>query len=296
MASAATDKTVCAICCKFVLDRGVECDSNCKRWFHPECVKLTTAEYKKIADGMVKIWNCDRADCNIDQSTNPLNDLNKKVTAILNQFSQLATKSEINDGISSLKSDIQTLSAKLDAMEPRLLKVEAKTHELEQKINKFNSGISNENDLIAEVNDRCNRARNVILHKIPECPSSSTDLKKKHDVDKLAKLFNAMGLDLSYVSFYRIGKPSGPNPRPIKLILSSKEEAVTFFKKFSQDNIVKADSSMADVSASRDRTPKERQLLQTLNDELKDRSSAGETNLTIKFVNGVPRIVEKSKN
>lgn len=272
----------------------MECDGDCVRWFHPECVKLSSAEYKSIADGVVKTWKCDRMDCLV-RSTDPLNDLNVKFTAILNQFQQLATKEDINDGISTLKLDIQTLSDKLDAIEPRLVKVENKTLELEKKIEKLNLGVTNENDLIAEVNDRSNRARNIIIYKIPECPSNSPEQKKKHDSDKLTTILNAIGLSHTLVSFFRIGKPSGFSPRPIKLMLSSKEEAFAFFKKFSREDITEVDRSLADVTVSRDRTPKERKHLETLNVELKERIAAGEKNLTIKFINGVPRITEKSQ-
>ncbi|KAG8279187.1 hypothetical protein J6590_003995 [Homalodisca vitripennis] len=182
MVSVLMNKTVCINCFKKVTDRGVEFDSDCKRWFQPECVKLSSVEYKKITDGVIKTWTCDRMDC-VDKPPDALNDLNAKVTALVNQFQQLATKNEINDGISSLMSDIQTLFDKLDAMEPRLVRVETKTLELEQKIENLNLGVSDKNDLIAEVNDRSNRARNIIIYKIPDCSSISPDLKKKHDSD-----------------------------------------------------------------------------------------------------------------
>ncbi|KAG8328141.1 hypothetical protein J6590_000798 [Homalodisca vitripennis] len=62
------DKSVCIVCYKKVIDKGVECDSACKRWFHPDCVKITAGEYKKIADGTTKNWSCGRVDCVDSQS------------------------------------------------------------------------------------------------------------------------------------------------------------------------------------------------------------------------------------
>jgi hypothetical protein len=91
MASFVDDKEVCIICCKKVIERGVECEAFCKRWFHPDCAKLSAQEYKKIADGTVKQWNCGRMDCEAPQSASQANTLD----IILRKLDSLATKDDL---------------------------------------------------------------------------------------------------------------------------------------------------------------------------------------------------------
>jgi len=67
MASYLSITTVCRVCLKEVVNKGVECEGICKRWLHPDCVKLPTTEYKNIADGVVKSWHCKRIDCVYDE-------------------------------------------------------------------------------------------------------------------------------------------------------------------------------------------------------------------------------------
>lgn len=83
-------KTICNICYNKVIDKGVECDDQCKRWFHPGCVGVTASGYKKIVKGLVKAWKCGRVDCTIPLN-DPVDDLNDKMSNLLNNFSELAT-------------------------------------------------------------------------------------------------------------------------------------------------------------------------------------------------------------
>ncbi|XP_046684718.1 uncharacterized protein LOC124370481 [Homalodisca vitripennis] len=93
MASILDDKELCIVCCKKVTNKGVECDSTCKRWFHPDCVQLSAAEYKKIADGVIKTWTCDRADC----TTTKIDRKSLALDEILKKISSLATKEDVKE-------------------------------------------------------------------------------------------------------------------------------------------------------------------------------------------------------
>lgn len=86
-----------------------------------------------------------------------------------------------------------------------------------------------------------------------------------------------------------MGKSSQKAPRPLKDVLPSNESVKDFFKYFSVDKL--SNTLLAAVTASHDRTPHKRKLLQNLQSTLDERIQAGED---VKYVNGILRIVNKT--
>ncbi|KAG8273693.1 hypothetical protein J6590_017015 [Homalodisca vitripennis] len=231
MASILDDKELCIVCCKKVTNKGVECDSTCKRWFHPDCVQLSAAEYKEIADGVIKTWTCDRADC----ATTKIDRHSLALDEILKKISSLATKEDVKgiaDDISAIRQDVTKLSEAISELEPRLSKAEDEIKTIKSSITALetkNRSLSLE-EVYSEVNDRSLRKSNIILHKVPESSKSPADLR------------------------------------------------------------------ISNVTVSRVRTEQERKHLTELRNQLEKRTNEGESGLTIKFVNGTPKIVKNPKN
>lgn len=73
--------------------------------------------------------------------------------------------------------------------------------------------------------------------------------------------------------------------------MPSQNDAVEIFKSFNPNDVP---DNLHGISISHDRTPRERAYLAELRATLKSRQDAGEDNLTIKFVNGAPKIVTKN--
>lgn len=67
---------------------------------------------------------------------------------------------------------------------------------------------------------------------------------------------------------------------------------MTVFRSFSKKDEV--DGELRGVSLAHDRTLKERQHLAELREVLQTRVDAGEANLTIRYINGTPKIVKKN--
>lgn len=287
---------VCIVCCKKIINKGVECEDTCNRWFHPECVKLSTSEYKKIADGSIKNWQCGRIDC-APPLPDPLQELNNKMTLLLDKFSTLATKDEINqlkDGVSSIQKDINSISDKIKSIEPRLDAAEVKIAQVEMALEGLGANphpASSADDIIGEINDRNNRARNVIFYRVPEGTGTNLSFLKEHDKSKLTNIFEALDFEASSFSFFRLGKKSGAGPRPLLARFDSQAKALVLLKSFDQGKVKEKDYCLNEVSISRDRTPFERKHLEDLRSELDERTKKGEKNLTIKYVNGTPKIV-----
>lgn len=292
------DPAVCMRCMIHVsdTDRGIECDVCC-RWFHASCVSMSASEYKRFADDQTKKWLCGRVDCKQGGASHDVSVLEK----ILNKIDTLATRSDLktlSEDISALRAEVTNISSTMAEALPRISKMEVEVKTLKNEINDLKSSSASApiSEVYSEFVDRTSRQSNVILYKIPESTSSSVMDKKTHDQDLLAKIFVSIGFTVPSFTFHRLGKSNSSSPRPVKVIFSNPAYVNDFFKSFSQERIAEVDTLLSQVTSSRDRTPGERTYLKKLRSELDERLKRGEKGLTIKFMKGIPKIVNQSKN
>lgn len=146
---------------------------------------------------------------------------------------------------------------------------------------------------IQEISERANRANNVIIYNIEESPSNDSDERKEHDKKECIKVIDSVTnkIECSRVKVFRLGAPRADpkdGPRPIKVILNSKRDAVELLR--NRSKLAKPSSVVADL------TPMQREYMKHLREELDKRITNGETDITIKYVRGHPQIVKKPKN
>lgn len=296
-------KTICPCCLKKVLDteKGIQCDKECGRWFHIKCVDLPEVEYNKYANNTKKIWQCSRADCKSD-SNDPFSALSAQLNVMLDKMSNLATKDEIKtvtDGIALVNSSLTNINKKLEELEPRLKATEDRLDIIEERLDRLQAGptSSGPESVIEELNDRSNRARNVLLFNITENKSNDVSVRVKHDNVIAGKLI-AIVLPNQTIKFktIRVGKPNRDKHRPLKVIFNDDTDARNFITHFAEEEVKKLDDIFANISISRDRTVQERQYLKNLRSELDRRIKGGEKGLTIRYRNGIPVIVQNQKN
>lgn len=307
----------CPVCVRAVLDsdEGICCDSACQRWFHRECVKMPKSEYLRISGDNKIRWNCFRVDC-LAPTDQPLGKLSTQMTSVLLKLDALLAKvNKIDDlakDVNNIQTEISSMKAGLSALEPRIVVAEEKVANVEidiaavrtevsantTKLNKLeNNANTSLDEAVAEVNDRASRLKNVLLHKVPESKKSSPSEMKEDDRKMLVTMFDALDFKPDSMTFYRLGQKTSRKIRPLKVVFGSQVEAALLLKKFSRDAFDDVDPSLSEVSISRDRTPNERATLDSLRQEMGQRTAAGETNLTIKYFNGVPKIItSKPKN
>lgn len=170
---------------------------------------------------------------------------------------------------------------------------------IEQEVNTLRSVKPETNTIetvLEETADRNRRAFNVLLHGAPESNSKMLATRIKHDNDLAGKLIERFLHSAGPHPFktLRLGGVSSKKPRPLRITFEKVADVAELINNFSREVL---DQSLAIVSISRDRTPIERKFLNDLRAELKNRVDAGERNLTIRYRNGVPRIVSApSKN
>lgn len=291
------NKHTCAICVKQVLDseKGLQCDSLCDRWFHAVCVDITESEYNKLASDSRRKWLCGRADC-LAADHHPTSLLLSQMGEILKKLDGL---SSLPTDVSTIKNDIAAINTAISTLEPRISDMEKRVEQIEQEVHTLRSAKPETNTIetvLEETADRSRRAFNVLLHGAPESNSKMSATRIKHDNDLATKLIEKFLQSAGPHPFktLRLGGVSSKKPRPLRIIFEKVADVAEIIKNFSKEVL---DQSLANVSISRDRTPIERKFLNDLRAELRNRVDAGERNLTIRYRNGVPRIVSApSKN
>lgn len=305
------DITICIICMKKVLneERGIQCESECDRWFHASCAGISDVEYRKLSSDDKKKWFCNRFDCT-EVGRHPLNILISNFETISTQMAAMLSKlndlTTIPNDISSINDSLVQVNEKLSNLEPRIIDSEKRIQALEDEVRVLKTSNSadptNIESVLEEINDRERRTRNILIYNLPESTSNTTSSKLEHDKNLISKLTSTFctsdSIDSSF-KCHRIGQPSKDKnkPRPIKVMFKDPSVVTHFWKKFDQSRIAGIYPDSQNVSVGRDRTPAERKYLSELRETLKSRTDSGELDLTIKFINGAPKIIKKtSKN
>lgn len=90
----------------------------------------------------------------------------------------------------------------------------------------------------------------------------------------------------------RVGRMQTGKSRPIKVIFDSKSDIIDIFN--NERKLLQCNAPLSSINISSDRTRYQREAMKKLREELIQRTSKGEIDLTIKFFNGGPKIIKKS--
>lgn len=189
---------------------------------------------------------------------------------------------QLVETINELKQIMSSLKAEVESLNTRVAESDA--------TNCFR-GFQFE-EVIQEATERINRKQNLIIYGIPEQSSSIPSERQTRDTtavkDVLAHL--SPNIDIDNIKPVRLGKydSTRDSSRAIKIRLNE-ERAV--YQLLGKAKNLKDSARYARINISPDRTRKQIEYYQTLKDELARRTESGETNLKIKYINGIPRIV-----
>lgn len=181
----------------------------------------------------------------------------------------------------------------LPALRNMVTELKTELEELKTKQNQTQS--INLEMILDEIGERERRSSNVILFGVSECPAlddnENAEARKKRELTQVREALSNIPGYKAPVAAIRLGKidaKPGSGPRPIKVIFSEKQSAVTILR-----NGKKLPSGM---SAKNDMTPYQRDYLIKLRQELEERTKQGETELTIKYINNNPKILKTKPN
>ena len=117
---------------------------------------------------------------------------------------------------------------------------------------------------IKERRDHDQRQSNVIIHGVAECSEKKEDGDNKF-VETLVKTIKISTPTIKSIS--RIGAEAVDKKRPIKVVLGSEKEKMTFLRNLSP---LKGNKRYEGVSVTEDLTPTERSVLKEWTDKAKD--------------------------
>lgn len=143
-------------------------------------------------------------------------------------------------------------------------------------------------EIIAEINEQNYREKNIIICNIPESEGSTQADNMNSDTTSVKKIIFDLDNSTNSLDFkiYRIGKRDVNKPRGIKVEFpESKWPKILLSKKHTLKNNIRM---YPDLSIA------QRNQLNDLRTELKNRQSSGEQDITIKYINNKPTIVKLS--
>lgn len=144
--------------------------------------------------------------------------------------------------------------------------------------------------LISEMQERKKRENNIIIVGICEQTSAKAQERMLKDENDVVNIISAACQGIAKpIKVYRIGKYNPGKNRRIKICFDKPEPALTLLR-----NKIKFPDNIKIYS---DQTPAQQKYFQSVKDELTQRIKAGENDIIIKYINGVPTIVKSvSKN
>lgn len=145
--------------------------------------------------------------------------------------------------------------------------------------------------IVMEVSDRAKRRRNVIIFGIPEPAQNTTSSERiSKDHDEVAAVLEVITpeLDVAGIKPVRLGRFTTGKNRPLKIQLDTEEQVIGVIKNSTRLRNTKFDKK---VSVSFDRTSRQQAFYKKVKSELVERQNSGESNLKIKHINGIPKIV-----
>lgn len=185
----------------------------------------------------------------------------------------------------------------MKSLKSALILLQDEIKQLKSRINDSGTNTSLNNDtfeeIVREVEERRVRGKNVIVIGLPEPDSSvSNEQRLAHEKTQLKRIFSHLLPDLPFDNFssFRLGKSNanGNRPRLLKANFQNEDIVRQLLRK---SNKLKDSVDYKHIIISSDKTPKQIEHYRVLKRELEERISNGEHNIKIKYIKGIPKIV-----
>lgn len=196
-------------------------------------------------------------------------------------------------------TNCEKMGSDMSSLKAVIISLQEEVKELKQmhSNNNFDSGKNSQffEEIIQEINERNNRKRNLIIFGVDEQPSDlSKDDRYGAEKDTVIEILKTASPNFStsnQVHLQRLGRFDSQNerPRPLRVTLAEEKFVHEFIK---QSKKLKNYQSYKNISLAFDKTPRQLDYYRNIKKQLEDRKSKGEDNLRIKYVNGLPKIIQ----
>lgn len=224
---------------------------------------------------------------NTAQSEN-LNKLCLDVTAIKEQVNAIShTVEHLSTEQNKMKSDLANVSQNHQISIQRIEHLEQDIQQLKSSNMSLATAVQPVcENIMAEINERNQRSKNIIMLGVPE-PIANTQTER-NVIDKTVAISHIKAVSTDYPDpekVIRLGKYKQDKNRPLKICFSSQSTATSILKN-------KINIKNASIKIVSDRTPYQQIHMKNVKEELTERTKNGEENLTIKYIKGMPKIVQ----
>lgn len=145
-------------------------------------------------------------------------------------------------------------------------------------------------DVLAELQERTERSKNVVIVGLPEPEADTSEERQHKDETEVKKVLKTVASECPIKRVQRLGKYDARKNRPLKVFFDSNETVKTILRN-------KKNADLKGVRIFPDQTLHQQKTIKELRNELKLRQENGESDITIKYVKGTPKITkEQSKN
>lgn len=216
---------------------------------------------------------------------------------ILTDFT--SSQKDIN---STISQKLETLIEAQSAMKSQLSGLENSTKDFEKKILALETEVKEiktttsiapncYEDIIHEIKERKERENNIILVGIQEVISENPQVRQNSDRNEVSKVVRLITKDGSEpTKVIRLGKYEANKHRPIKAFFHNPDVVKAILRN-------KRNTPLDNIKIYSDDTPYQQAHKKRLKEEIQKRVKNGESNLGLKYVKGIPKIVQlQAKN
>lgn len=255
--------TLTCIKCNADVNEGTDvmlrCDG-CNRPIHASCSELTPAELKcfNLRSSVKRRVKYLCLEC--EQGLHQIPKILQLINELKNEIRELKNASSVDVGVTQLDP--------------------------------ANSSQSRE-QIINEAFERTKRSHNFIIHGSVESGASKQD-QMRRDTDLVQSVMKECEVEGQNLKPFRIGRfdpTKDTRTRPLKVCLSSPELVHVILRRFRR-----LKTKFQNINITPDRTPEQTAYYKSVKAELVQRSEAGETNLRMKYISGIPSIVSSTSS
>lgn len=190
------------------------------------------------------------------------------------------------------KKEITELKIVNENLEQKVSKLQLDINTIQNETVKKDTPTNNNTceEMLLELQERQLRQKNIIILGVSEPNNSITMERREHDKMAALNILKTINPNCPEPrKFIRIGRYNKERSRPLKVIFSTKEEAISILKDKSKQP--------ENIKIICDETPMQKQYMYKIRETFQQRQENGEENLRIKYVKGVPTIIiENQKN
>ena len=252
-------KPSCTSCEKTIDDKQIVKCTRCKSIYHSRCAKKTEV----LADGSLS--KC----------------CSSVTRGEFKSFLSALVKDLKTDLVSEINASVGKIMVRLDEQDTKIAATDNRVKKLETS-SKQTWGSADKEDFFYELEDRRSRERNIIVYDF------NNESETESDLDSLNAIFSKIKNFPSATSAHRFGTARDDGVEPLKVTFSSDSDALFVLRN-------KSKLSKLKLLIKNDLTPTQLNYFKELNIELDKRVEEGEKNLRIRYVEGIPTIIDTKK-